>query len=358
MDGDRWRQISRLYHAALERPAEERTAFLAEACAGDEELRREIESLLAQGASADGVLSGGAVVAAAGLVSHVEDSVLTGHRIGAYQVLAPIGAGGMGVVYRARDTRLGREVAIKILPRAFTADADRLARFEREARVLASLNHPAIAAIHGVEESDGIRALVLELVEGETLAQRITARKTGLPVKEALDIARQIAEALEAAHEKGIVHRDLKPANIKITPAGIVKVLDFGLAKLEVTSGEGAEGVSESPTITVNDTRDGLIVGTAAYMSPEQARGQAVDKRTDIWAFGCVLYEMLSGRRAFSGETLTDTLAAILEREPDWHVLPDATPSTIRRLLRRCLEKDSKRRLRDICDVRIELDEV
>src|SRR5262245_29443471 len=260
---DRWATVERLYHAALERPLEARASFLAEACAGDEELRLEVDSLLAQGTSRDGVLSGGAVVAAAGLVSNVGHSVLTGRRIGAYQILAPIGAGGMGEVYCARDTRLGREVAIKILPRAFTADTDRLARFDREARVLASINHPHIAAIHAVEESDGIRALVLELVEGDTLAQRIAARKTGLPVKEALDIALQIAEALEAAHEKGIVHRDLKPANIKITPQGVVKVLDFGLAKLEVTSGADAAGVSDSPTITANDTREGLIVGTA-----------------------------------------------------------------------------------------------
>src|SRR4029453_1951191 len=271
------------------------------------ELRREVESLLAHGASAAGGFTQGAVVAAAGLISNVGQSVLSGRRLGAYQILAPIGAGGMGEVYRARDTRLGREVAIKILPRAFTADASRLARFEREARVLASLNHPHIAAIYGFEEGPAEagphKALILELVEGETLADRIARTGSkGLTVKEALDIARQIADALDAAHEKGIVHRDLKPANIKITPQGVVKVLDFGLAKLEAT-GESPDAVTEAPTITVNDTREGLIVGTAPYMSPEQARGQAVDSRTDVWAFGCVLFEMLAGVSPFGKPT-------------------------------------------------------
>src|SRR5262245_13801410 len=365
---DRWDAVERLFHAALARPVDERAAFLADACAGDEELRREVETLLVEHTSADAEFSRGAAVAAAGLVSDVDRSVLTGRRLGAYQILAPIGAGGMGEVYRARDTRLGREVAIKILPRAFTADTDRLARFDREARVLASLNHPHIAAIYGFEESvdvgagfsQPIKALVLELIEGETLAERIMrAGSKALPVKEALDIARQIADALDAAHEKGIVHRDLKPANIKITPQGIVKVLDFGLAKLEASgAGEaGGDVVSEAPTITVNNTREGVIVGTAAYMSPEQARGHAVDKRTDIWAFGCVLYQMLSGRAPFACNTLCDTLAGILEREPDWNALPASTPPVIRTLLGRCLEKDPKRRRRDIGDVWIELDE-
>ena len=374
---EHWATVERLYHGALARPADQRAAFLADACSGDDDLRREVESLLAQGVSADGRLTQGAVVAAAGLVSSLGESVLTGRRLGSYQILAPLGAGGMGEVYRARDTRLGREVAIKILPHAFTADTDRLARFEREARVLASLNHPHIAAIYGIEEglveagpdvrsenvgagfSRPIKALVLELVEGETLAERIArAGAKGLPVKETLDIARQIADALDAAHEKGIVHRDLKPANIKITPQGVVKVLDFGLAKLEAGgAGEEGTGFSESPTITVNDTHEGLIVGTAAYMSPEQARGQAVDKRTDIWAFGCVLYEMLSGRSAFVGATVSDTIAKILEREPDWRTLPPTTPMNVRRLLRRCLERDSKHRLRDVGDARIEIDD-
>jgi|KBSSwiStaDraftv2_1062776.scaffolds.fasta_scaffold25196_2 Tol biopolymer transport system component len=354
----RWATVERLYHAARARDADARAAFLAEACAGDEDLRREIESLLAQEGSAEGGFTQGAVVAAAGLVSNVGQSVLTGRRLGPYQILAPLGAGGMGEVYRARDTRLGRDVAIKILPRAFTADTDRLARFEREARVLASLNHPHIAAIYGIEEGPAEagphKALVLELVDGETLAERITrAGCKRLPIKDALEIARQIADALDAAHEKGIVHRDLKPANIKITRQGVVKVLDFGLAKLEAD--KTGRDVTAAPTITVNDTREGLIVGTAAYMSPEQARGQAVDKRTDIWAFGCVLYEMLAGRAAFSGATLPDTIAALIDRTPDWSRLPAATPSTVRRLLERSLRKDQRERLRDIGDVRTEL---
>ena len=260
----------------------------------------------------------------------------------------------MGEVYRARDTKLGRDVAIKILPRAFTSDPDRLARFEREARMLAALNHPHIGAIYGFEESDGVRALVLELVEGPTLADRLA--KGSIPLTELLGIARQIADALDAAHEKGIIHRDLKPANIKITPSGAVKVLDFGLAKAAV--GDGATpDLTQSPTITVGGTREGIILGTAAYMSPEQARGRAVDKRTDIWAFGCLLYEMLTGRAPFVGETISDTIAAILEREPDWRAVPPQTPASIRRLLQRCLEKDLRRRRRDMGDVRIEVEE-
>jgi serine/threonine-protein kinase len=358
---DRWAAVERLYHAALTRPSDERAAYVANACAGDEELRREVESLLAQDASAAVGLTQGAVVGAAELVTDIGRSVLTGRRLGGYQMLGPLGAGGMGEVYRARDTRLGRDVAIKILPRAFTADPGRLARFEREARVLASLNHPHIAAIYGVEEGPAeagpTNALILELVEGETLAERIaSAGSKGLPLKDALDIARQIADALDAAHEKGIVHRDLKPANIKITPQGIVKVLDFGLAKLEA-GGAGRE-VTEAPTITVNDTREGLIVGTAAYMSPEQARGQGVDKRTDIWAFGCVLYEMLTGVAPFGRATVSDTIAAVLEREPEWRELPASTPSTVKKLVRRCLTKESARRLRDIGEARMVIEEV
>ena len=370
---DQWATVERLYHAALAQPIDARAAFLADACAGDEALRREVESLLAQGVSAEIALTRGAVVAAAGLVSDVGQSVLMGKRLGGYHILTPLGAGGMGEVYRARDTRLGRDVAIKILPRAFTADADRLARFEREARVLASLNHPHIAAIYGFEEGpvEGggpaeagpyvrdaftrpVKALILELVEGETLAERITrAGSKGLPLKETLDIARQIADALDAAHEKGIVHRDLKPANIKITPQDVAKVLDFGLAKLEVD--ESGRDVTAAPTITVDDTREGLIVGTAAYMSPEQARGQAVDKRTDIWAFGCVLYEMLTGRSPFARQTVTDALAAVVDREPDWQALPASTPLAIRKLLRRCLTKPLAQRFRDMGDAALEL---
>ena len=300
MDADRWQEMARLHHDALTREAGARPAFLREACAGDEALRRDLELLLEQAASAESFLSEPAVALAAQLVSAPGPSMLTGHRIGVYQVQALLGAGGMGEVYRARDTKLGRDVAIKILPRIFTADRERLARFEREARLLASLNHPNIATIHGLEEEDGIRALVMELVEGPTLADRLA--KGPVPVSEALGIARQIADALEAAHDKRIVHRDLKPANIKISPNG-VKVLDFGLAK--VTAGEAAGAdLTAAPTVSVAGTREGVILGTAAYMSPEQARGWPVDKRTDIWAFGCVLYEMLNKRAAFKGETI------------------------------------------------------
>ena len=285
---------------------------------------------------------------------------IVGRTLGAYQVSALLGAGGMGEVYRARDARLGRDVAIKILPAAFMNDSDRLARFEREARVLASLNHPGICGIYGVDDVDGVRLLVLELVEGETLADTLAARResgqSGLTLQEALRIARQIAEALEVAHEKWIIHRDLKPANIKITPDGVVKVLDFGLAK--AVSGDGsAPDLTLAPESSAGGKR-GVLMGTAAYMSPEQARGLPVDKRTDIWAFGCVLYEMLTGRIAFAGDTVSDSIARILEREPDWSALPPATPASIRRLLLRCMVKDPKKRLRDIGDVRIEIDAI
>ena len=258
----------------------------------------------------------------------------------------------MGEVYRAHDTRLGRDVALKLLPPGFTADAERLARFTREARLLASLNHPNIGTIHGFEEAEGMRALVLELVEGDTLADRVA--RGPLPIPETLAIARQIADALEAAHDKGVVHRDLKPANIKITPDGVIKVLDFGLAKSDPG---GASELANSPTITVGGTVAGLILGTAAYMSPEQARGRVVDKRTDVWAFGCVLYELLTGRAAFPGETVSDTIGAILNREPDWTQLPRGLPPSVMTLLRRCLEKDAKKRKRDIGDARAEIDD-
>jgi len=283
-----------------------------------------------------------------------------GTRLGPYEIQSALGAGGMGEVYRARDTRLKREVALKILPESFASDPDRLARFQREAEVLASLNHPNIAAIHGLEESDGISALVMELVEGETLADRVA--RGPVPIDEALPIAKQIAEALEAAHEQGIIHRDLKPANIKITPNGDVKVLDFGLAKLTeapIGSARGPSPQSMSPTITspAMMTGIGVLLGTAAYMSPEQAKGRPADKRSDIWAFGCVLYEILTGRRAFAGDDVADTLAFILTKEADWTALPASTPASIRRLLRRCLEKERKRRLADTGDVQLEVDE-
>src|SRR3989454_219571 len=272
-------------------------------------------------------------------------------RLGPYDILAPLGAGGMGEVYRARDTKLGRDVAIKILPELFAADPERLARFEREAHLLAALNHPNIAQIHGLEESNGIRALVMELVEGPTLAERIA--DGAIPLAEALRLARQIADALEAAHEQGIIHRDLKPANIKLRPDGTVKVLDFGLAKLaESSSAASGPGLalSQSPTITTPAmmTGVGVILGMAAYMAPEQAKGRAADRRSDVWAFGCVLYEMLTGTRAFEGEDVSDTLAAVLRSEPDWNALPSDVPPAIRTLVRRCLVKDRAQRIADI----------
>jgi serine/threonine-protein kinase len=283
-------------------------------------------------------------------------SLQPGSRLGPYEVITAIGAGGMGVVYRARDTRLGREVALKGLPDVFATDPDRLARFEREARLLASLNHPNIAQIHGLEESGNTPCLVLELVEGQTLAVMIAAARTGsrdgsprgLDVDQALKIATQIAEALEAAHEKGVIHRDLKPANIKITPDATVKVLDFGLAKALDGERVADPAVANSPTLTMAATRQGIILGTAAYMSPEQARGQVVDRRADVWAFGCVLYEMLTGRAPFAGKDVTDILASVLKSEPDWTALPAGTPDSIQRLLRRCLEKNPKLRLREV----------
>src|SRR5215813_1179176 len=276
-------------------------------------------------------------------------SLTPGTRLGSYEILSPIGAGGMGEVYRARDTKLGRDVALKILPPAFASDADRLARFKREAQVLASLNHPNIAAIHGFEDSSGVHALVLELVEGETLADHLGPPKGGpLPVAEAIPIARQIADALEAAHEQGIIHRDLKPANVKVREDGTVKVLDFGLAKAIEPAGT-TPSASQSPTVTSPAmTQQGIILGTASYMPPEQARGKRVDKRSDIWAFGCVLYEMLTGRRAFDGEDVSDTLANVLKSTPDWSALPAGVPAAVRAVVTMCLEKDRQQRMADI----------
>ncbi|MGH9366223.1 MAG: protein kinase domain-containing protein, partial [Thermoanaerobaculia bacterium] len=280
-------------------------------------------------------------------------TIAAGSRLGPYEILSPLGAGGMGEVYRARDKKLDREVAIKVLPEAVAEDAASLARFEREARLLASLNHPGIATLHGLETAEGVRFLVMELVAGETLAFRIA--RGALPAEEAVPLFLQMAEALEAAHERGIVHRDLKPANVMVTPEEKVKILDFGLAK--VFEAEAPEGdISHSPTITREATRAGVVLGTAAYMSPEQARGKKTDKRTDIWAFGCCLYEALTGGKPFSGETVTDVLAAIVRSEPDWETLPAATTPRLRELLRRCLAKDPHERLRDIGDARIELE--
>ncbi|MGH9365688.1 MAG: protein kinase domain-containing protein, partial [Thermoanaerobaculia bacterium] len=275
-----------------------------------------------------------------------------GTRLGTFEILSPLGAGGMGEVYQARDTRLGREVAIKVLPEAFARDPTRAARFEREARLLAAVNHPAIAAIYGAEASGSLQYIVMELVPGETLGEKLA--RGALELEESLLLSRQIAEALEGAHEKGVVHRDLKPSNIKVTPEGKVKVLDLGLAK--AMEPPPSEDVSKSPTIVAEQTRPGVILGTVEFMSPEQARGKPIDKRTDIWAFGCILFEMLSGKRAFSGETVSDILAAILDREPVWSALPARTPERIRELLHKCLEKDPGRRLRDAGDARLELE--
>ncbi|HET9178725.1 MAG TPA: protein kinase [Terriglobia bacterium] len=372
---ERWQEIERIYHAACEIDKNARAEFLTKACAGDESLRREVEFLLAQDEQAGDFLESPAIEVVAESLAKDEHlsgpakpSVEIGAMIAHYRLAAKIGEGGMGEVYRARDTKLQRDVAIKILPHAMASDADRMARFEREAKVLASLNHPNIAAIYGLEESNGIRALVMELVEGETLAERIVGEGSalprepkGLPYTDALSMAKQITEALEYAHERGVIHRDLKPANVKITPEGAVKVLDFGLAKVlggtsaSPVHGQDAHATDQnSPTLA---TQPGMILGTAAYMSPEQARGQPVDRRCDIWAFGCVLYEMLSRRKAFDGETISDVLAAVLTKEPDLATLPPTTPSGIQRLLRRCLVKDAKQRLRDIGEARIAIEE-
>ena len=283
-------------------------------------------------------------------------ALTVGSRLGHYNVTALIGEGGMGQVYQATDTKLKRQVALKILPEAFSADPERLARFQREAEVLASLNHPNITAIHGLEEAGDTRALVLELVEGPTLADRI--KQGPIPIDKALPIAKQIAEALEAAHEAGVIHRDLKPANIKVKEDGTVKVLDFGLAKaFQPDASDVSASMSPTISLTAAATQMGMVIGTAAYMAPEQASGKAVDKRADVWAFGAVLYEMLTGQRLFSGEDVSHTLAYVLTKEIDWTSLSDDTPEPLRRLLRRCLERDQRKRLRDIGDARVELEE-
>ena len=336
-----WRRIEQLFHDARERPPDQWGAFLAQACDGDPALQRDVESLLAQ---EEGSLLRGGVQT---LARRVTGGSREGTRLGPY-VLGPlIGEGGMGEVYRALDARLDREVAIKLLPADLAHDPDRLRRWEREARVLASLNHPNIAALLGLEEGDGLSGLVLELVPGHTLQQHLATRGP-LTLDEVLAIARQVASALEAAHQHGIVHRDLKPANIAITPAGLVKVLDFGLARIEATEPEGSEieGI----------TGTGRILGTAAYMSPEQARGQPADRRTDIWAFGAVLFEMLTGQRAFRGDSAADTVAAIIRGDPQLDRLPLSTPGYVRATIDRCLQKDVGERARDMADVRMALD--
>ena len=338
MTPERWRQVTAIFHAARGREPATRGAFLDQACGGDASLRSEIESLLE--AQAEATRQGTAVIAA-----DVLPQLPPGTPFGPYRIDALVGSGGMGQVYRATDPRLHRTVAIKVLMPTLVPDAELDARFEREARLLAALNHPNIAAIHGLETTGTIQGLVLEFVDGETLGERLSRGR--LPVSEALTIARQIALALEAAHDKGIIHRDLKPSNVKVTPAGVVKVLDFGIARM------AGDGYPPAAT-TIGQTGTGLILGTPAYMSPEQARGLPIDKRTDVWAFGCVLYEMLTGRGAFAAATASDSVARILEREPEWPSLPADVPPTIVRLLKRCLQKDATERLRDIGDARIE----
>src|SRR5262245_43141644 len=346
MHPDRWKRVDSLYHQAAARTGDDRSTFLDQACDGDATLRRELESLLAHDDPAGPFLEESALsVAAREVADHMPR--LTGRRFGPYLVGELLGAGGMGDVYRAEDTVLRREVAIKILPETFDADPGRLARFEQAARTLASLSHPHIAVLYGVQEADGVRGLVLELVDGETLADRI--RRGPIPPGEALQIAHEIAEALDAAHQRGIVHRDLKPANIKITADRVTKVLDFGLAQVAPASPD----TSSDP---IPDAQREVIRGTAAYMSPEQARGEIVDKRTDIWAFGCVVYEMLTGRAPFARETTTETVAAVKEGEPDWTLLSNVAPADLCLLVRRCLDKDAKRRRRDIGDVLSDLD--
>ena len=359
-------EVERICLAALDLPADERAAFLEDACHGDEALRHEIESLLAHASSAEQFIEHPAV-AGKGMLTGLSGLSL-GQHLGPYHILARLGAGGMGEVYLARDGLLGRYVALKVLPDRFAADPERLARFRREAQLLASIKHPNIAIIHGLEGGPAagiaaeassaptesgrhVRALVLEYIEGETLAERIAAGP--LTVEDALPIARQIAEALQAAHDQGVIHRDLKPANIKVTPDGTVKVLDFGLAKLatapESSAAAGPAALSQSPTITgPGATALGVILGTAPYMAPEQAKGKPTDKRSDVWAFGCVLFEMLTAKRAFEGDDMSETLASVIKGEPDWSALPPEVPSSIQILLRSCLTKDSRARLGDI----------
>jgi len=344
IDQDRWQRAEALFHEALERPPECRAAFLDEACRGEADLHRQVGLLLANDARAGDFLETPAFLRPD--TASPDRGSLVGRRLGTYDLLSCIGAGGMGEVYRAHDRKLGRDVAIKTLPPEFARDASRLARVHREARALAALNHPNIAAIYGLEESDGLDFLVLELVEGDPL-------RGPLDVATALDCACQVADAIQAAHEHGIVHRDLKPANIRLTPDGRVKVLDFGVAKAATPAPEPAS----APTGSSAGTLSGLIVGTPGYMSPEQARGFEVDHRTDIWAFGCLCFELLTGSRAFAGGSDAETIAAILEREPYWEALPDGTPPDVAGLLRRCLSKDASGRPGSMAAVRAVLDQ-
>ncbi len=346
MTPERWRQITGIFQDALAHETGQRDAFVDGACGDDHALRLAVDELLnahhKAGRFGETPLSAPA------------PRLEPGAPVGPYRIVQLLGAGGMGEVYRAHDAKLGRDVAIKVLPQIFSVDPGRRARFDREARLLASLNHPHIAAVYGTEESDGVPALVMELVEGEDLAERIA--RGPIPLADALPMAVQIAEALEAAHDQGIIHRDLKPANIKVRGDGTVKVLDFGLAKVLDPMSSGTGDVSSSPTTLGLATLAGVIPGTAAYMSPEQARGKAADKRADIWAFGVVLYEMLTGRPLYTGQTAAEILACVIEREPDVSALPPATPPSIRELLGRCLTRDPRNRLQAIGEARIAID--
>ena len=340
MTPERWHRIVEIFHAAREHEPASMAEFVSHACGGDRQLRLEVDALLAAHGDGQG---GDTAVIAPGATAPSESSLHPGARIGPFVLTARLGAGGMGEVFRAHDTRLHRDVAIKVLPPTFAARRDRLARFRREALVLASLNHPNIAAIYGIEQCDGVDHLVLELVEGQNL-------KGPLPVRTAIEYGRQIAAALEAAHKSGVIHRDLKPANIKVTPDGAVKILDFGLAKVVSADGDvDSSGPGRAGAADVSGA--GQIVGSPAYMSPEQASGKDVDDRTDIWAFGCVLYELLTGHRPFRGLGAADTIAAVQADAPDWKGLPADTPARIRELLRGCLEKDPDHRLQSISAV-------
>jgi serine/threonine-protein kinase len=362
--------MKELLLASADLPAAERRTYLREVCSDDPDLRREVEEILAQDRGTQQILKSdfdlarafrlpvSVPVDAGTMDGHGPDrpagSSMVGRTLGQYRVESKLGEGGMGVVYQGTDTRLDRKVAIKLLRPSVVQNSALMARFQREARVLASLNHANVAAIHGLEEADGTTFLVLEYVPGDTLAERLA--RGPLPQKEALTICRQIAEGIEAAHEQGIVHRDLKPANIKITPDGQVKVLDFGLAKAALVS-SSADDLAETALAAAELTQEGMIVGTAAYMSPEQACGKPVDRRTDVWAFGCLLFETLTRRRTFAGDSMTEVMAAVLERSPDWGSLPATVPENVKCLLRRCLNKDRHSRLRDIGDARLELEE-
>jgi len=348
-------RVEQICDAALGLEPASRAAFVAEACAGDERLRGEVESLLRHESKVDEFLIEPAVLTAAHRIAEESEHALIGQQFGVYHIQSLLGRGGMSEVYRARDSALGRDVAIKVLPRLFVTEPDRLTRFMREARVLAALSHPHIGAIYGLEHVDGVPALVLELVDGETLAARM--RRGPVAPAEALMIARQIADALDAAHDRGIVHRDLKPANIMISPDGTARVLDFGLASMASGNDPPAESTSPQSSLSTVGSRADAVLGTLAYMSPEQAVGGAADRRSDLWAFGVILLEMLTGRPVFAGETDEQLLAAVLNHPLDWNRLPAATPLAARRLLRRCLQRDRKRRLDSATAARLEIDD-